>query len=340
MRSAEVSVIIPVYNTEVYMLKKCITSVLEQSFHNFEIIVIDDCSVNADVVAYLETLGNISDKIRIFHAETNRGIACSRNAGIDQAVGEWISFLDHDDWWEQNYLETMLGAAENADFVESGYRVVDEEGKILQSVPEIGNEDFVNSPWFFYCTAAPWNRLIRREFLLQNKIRFPEGCLTEDITFNTACNCYAKNPKGIAYRGYCNRPNPNSTSRSQSFISMAYEKMPFREIEQNCISGKFIQKNYCRKIYEAAIGEQLALLVCVFSRRSSQSTKKKAQEEAAYLIRHYMSGYVKNACAYNRNIQNRVAIKIIYFGYMAAVCLRMEKIYCAAVHAVLKVAIG
>lgn len=332
-----VSVIIPVYNTDINMLKQCITSVVEQSFRSLEIVVIDDCSTKSDVLIYLDSLHLASSKINIFHAEQNRGIACSRNKGIELASGEWICFLDHDDWWERGYLETLLSVAESTDLVQSGYQVVDEDGKILQAVPDIGNEEFVNSSIFFYSTAAPWNRLIRREFLLQNNIRFPEGCLTEDITFNITCNYYANNPKGIACRGYCNYLNRDSTSRSRTFAAMPYDRMPFQDIEKNCILGRSLQGGSGRKIHEAAIGNQLTLLVCVFSRRSCQSTKSKAQKKAAYLIRHYMSGYVGNACMYNKHIQNRPAMKMIYFGYMLAICLYLDKFYCAAIHAVLKV---
>lgn len=332
-----VSVIIPVYNTEIYMLKQCVSSVLEQTFQDFEIVIIDDCSTKTDVLAYLDLLESISDKISIYHSEQNRGVPASRNDGIERAAGEWICFLDHDDWWEREYLKEAVCAAKDTDLVESGYQVVDEEGRILQLMPDIGNEEFINSLWFIYSTAAPWNRLIRRNFLLKNNIRFPEGCWTEDLTFNITCNYYAHNPKGISNRGYCNRFNWNSASRSRVFTSMDYNEMPFVDIERNCILGQSLQEGLHRRIHEAAIGDQLTLLVCVFSRESSKSTKNNARKKAAYLVRHYMSGYVRNAYAYCKYGTNKKSMKIIYLGYMIAIRFHMDRLYCAVIHTLLKI---
>ena len=335
-----VSVIIPVYNTEIYMLEQCVSSVLEQSFQDFEIVIIDDCSTKTDVLSYLDFLENTSDKISIFHSEQNNGIPASRNDGIERAKGEWICFLDHDDWWEREYLKDLVSAAKDTDLVESGYQVVDEEGRALQLMPDMGNEEFINSLWFIYSTAAPWNRLIRRNLLLKNNIRFPERCWTEDITFNIICNYYAHNPKGISSRGYCNRLNQSSASRSQTFTSMPYDEMPFPDIEKNCILGQSIKENSRRRIHEAAIGIQLTLLVCVFSRGSSKSTKSSARKKAAYLVRHYMSEYIGNAYVYNRHIQNRLAMKMIYMGYMIAIRFRVDWLYCAVIHVLLRVVLG
>lgn len=335
-----VSVIIPVYNTEIHMLKQCVSSVLDQFFQDFEIVVIDDCSTKADVLAYLDSLDGTSDKIRVFHSMHNRGISSSRNDGIERAKGEWICFLDHDDWWEREYLAELVNAAHDTDLVESGYQIVDEYGRILQLIPEIGSEEFVNSPWFIYSTAAPWNRLIRRTFLLQNNIRFPEGCWLEDSTFNITCNYYAHSPKGISSRGYCNRLNRNSASRSHSFVAMDYDEMPFADIEKNCILGQSLKDSLPRRIHEAAIRDQLTLLVCVFTRGSSKSTKHRARKRAAYLVRHYMSGYIANTYVYCKLIRHRPEMRIIYLGYMISIRFHIDWLYCAVIHTLLRVVLG
>lgn len=334
-----VSIVIPIYNTGVNILKKCVSSVIEQSFQDFEIIIVNDCSTKKDTLSYLSVLSNTSQKIKVFHLEKNQGIAGSRNFGIEQATGKWICFLDHDDWWEKGYLQELLecGESKSTDMVVSGYKVVDESGIVLEYMAAKGNEDFVKSPWFIYGSSAPWNRLIRRDFLLENNIRFPEGCLTEDITFNITCNCLAHNPIGINGGGYCNRFNRDSASRSRKFIAMVYDEMPFDEIEKNCILGKSIEELSRRRIHEAAIGDQLTVLVCVFSRESDKYTKINARKMAARLVRTYMTGYIKSAWDYNKHMQNRPAMKVIYLGYMIAIRLHADRFYCAIVHTALRI---
>lgn len=332
-----VSVIIPVYNTDLDMLHKCVQSVLSQSFRDFELIIIDDCSTNLDVYAYLDSLDNNYDQVRVVHSKQNKGISGSRNDGIKLAKGKWVCFLDHDDWWGKNYLQDLVNGsgATDTDMVISGYTVVDEDGAVVKYVPEQGKEDFFTSPWFIYSYAAPWNRLLRKDFLLSNHIQFPEGCLTEDITFNITCNALAHNPQRVISRGYCNRINPNSTSRSRKFAAMTYEEMPFKDIEKNCGLIEEIQDEKRKTMHKAAVAEQLTVIVCVFARESDRATVELARKKAAQLIRKYMTGYVRRALEYNRSVPSRMAMKIIYLGYMTAIRLYLDRIYCVLIHKLL-----
>ena len=178
--------------------------------------------------------------------------------------------------------------------------------------------------------------MIRRSFLLENRIRFPEKCLTEDITFNIRCNCLAHRPLGISYRGYCNRINKNSLSRSIRFRSMSYSEMPFGDIEKNLELGLNIKDSLARRIHEAAIGEQLASLVCLFSYKSEKLTKRNAQDQSSKLIHMYMTGYVNNAFEYGKHMDSNKAMLIIYWGYMFSVRLRIDHIYCTLVYCILR----
>ena len=188
-----------------------------------------------------------------------------------------------------------------------------------------------------YMSSAPWNRLLRREFLLENHIRFPEGCLTEDITFNVACNCLAKTPIGTDCMGYCNYMNADSVSRSHKFAAMKYDEMPFSYIEKNCMLNKYAKGSQEGRAYQASICEQLTLLACVFSRDSDKVTKINARKTSAMLVRNYMANYIRSAYEYNCHMNNRMAMKIIFFCYMLSIWFHMDKLYCALVHAVLRV---
>jgi glycosyltransferase involved in cell wall biosynthesis len=123
--SVLVSIIIPVYNTELNYLEQCIESIKNQSFSDYEIVIIDDCSTKIETLSYLDSL--IDESIKVIHLNNNQGISNARNAGIENATGEWICFVDHDDYWEEDYLLRMVNACKNAktDMVVSGYQVVD-----------------------------------------------------------------------------------------------------------------------------------------------------------------------------------------------------------------------
>ena len=103
-----ISVIIPVYNVEPY-LEKCIKSVLEQTFANFELILIDDGSTdNSGIIC--DELAKTDKRIIVFHQE-NEGLSAARNKGIDVSRGDYLYFLDSDDWIEPNALERLLSVS-------------------------------------------------------------------------------------------------------------------------------------------------------------------------------------------------------------------------------------
>lgn len=105
MNQPQISVIVPVYNVEKY-LSRCIESILSQTFTDFELLLIDDGSTDrsgemCDEYAKKDT------RIRVFHTK-NRGVSAARNLGLDNAKGEWISFVDSDDWVEEDYLNKFF----------------------------------------------------------------------------------------------------------------------------------------------------------------------------------------------------------------------------------------
>lgn len=126
------SIIVPVYNTEDY-LPKCIDSILAQTFHDFELILIDDgssdrCGEICDEYAAKDT------RIRVIHSE-NRGVSAARNTGLDIAQGEYIGFADSDDWIEPEMYETMIRTAQEneVDVVICGIKYVQESGEYIRS---------------------------------------------------------------------------------------------------------------------------------------------------------------------------------------------------------------
>ena len=137
----KISVIVPVYNAEKY-LTACLDSILSQTYQDFELILVDDCSTDNSVALLEELLEQRKDvRLRLVKKERNQGAAAARNTGLDMASGRYIAFLDADDVWLPHRLEAGLRFMEEkkAGFVFSAYEFGDEQargtGKIVH-VPE------------------------------------------------------------------------------------------------------------------------------------------------------------------------------------------------------------
>lgn len=109
-RGSMISVIVPVYNVEKY-LRKCIDSILRQTYTDYEIICIDDGSTD-DSGKILDSIEAENDKVKVYHIK-NVGVSNARNFGIEKAKGEWIAFIDSDDYVEETYLEELYGKIED-----------------------------------------------------------------------------------------------------------------------------------------------------------------------------------------------------------------------------------
>ena len=124
-----VSIIIPVYNVEKY-LERCVNSVIEQSYKNLEIFLIDDGSLDSSGLI-ADSLANADKRIKVVH-QKNKGLSGARNTGIKQATGEWIMFVDSDDYIDLNMVKTLLDLAQdnNADMAASNVEKVSDNGHI------------------------------------------------------------------------------------------------------------------------------------------------------------------------------------------------------------------
>ena len=192
-----ISVIIPVYNAEKY-LKKCIESVQHQTYENIEIILVDDGSKDNSLQICNE-FAQKDTRISVF-SKKNGGAASARNKGLDVCKGEYIYFVDCDDYIAVNTLEVMMKHLheKNADMVVGGYSMVDENGEIITHNNELikWRECLVSGKQFFVlnCTneKAPlvyaWNKLYSKKIF--DTIRYDIGKLHEDeCIFHKVCIC-------------------------------------------------------------------------------------------------------------------------------------------------------
>lgn len=176
-----ISVIVPVYKVADY-LDKCVHSLVTQTYLDLEIILVDDGSPD-DCPRICDAWAEKDRRIRVVH-KTNGGLSDARNAGLDIAGGDYISFVDSDDWIAPTMLETMLNVLlqADADICSCGIMNVYEDGSTQSwhQPPLKGNsETFLRA--LYADTSVPvavWNKLYRKE--LWDKLRFPVGKICED----------------------------------------------------------------------------------------------------------------------------------------------------------------
>jgi glycosyltransferase involved in cell wall biosynthesis len=179
-----VTVVIPIYNTEEY-LSKCLKSVLNQSYKNIEVILVDDGSTdNSSIMC--DDYSKYDRRIKVIH-KPNAGLSAARNSGIESATGKYICFIDSDDYIEKNMIEEMLLQIENyrADVCECGFFIHNKDNTIIDYSLLIKNLKYLNNRFDLlneYTTAgltiAAWNKLYKTNLL--KHINFTNECFKED----------------------------------------------------------------------------------------------------------------------------------------------------------------
>lgn len=175
-----VSVIIPVHNSEKY-LGRCLDSILAQSYHDFELILVDDGSTD-NSWDICRTYARKDDRIRTIRQSVNKGVSAARNAGLETADGKWIYFCDSDDYLFPDSLEILTGNIQNgADLILAGYVKVFPEENILHTDEYQGIIDREHAIEKFFETGRQrmqtflWNRLFKKEIIDSHSIRFNES---------------------------------------------------------------------------------------------------------------------------------------------------------------------
>ena len=194
MNDIQMSVIIPVYNTSKY-LKRCIESVIVQKNVELEIIIIDDGSTD-DSFDICKTYADAYERIKLIHQE-NSGLSAARNKGIDNACGQYILFLDSDDFYEKdNTIISLLNEAEkqNADVVCFGYKRYFESGNRFTRLQAgfsgcAGNILALIKQNTYQSSATI--KLIKKQLISENDIRFENGVFSEDIIFSAKLLLYS-----------------------------------------------------------------------------------------------------------------------------------------------------
>lgn len=193
-----ISIIVPIYNTEAY-LAECLDSLLCQTVQDLQIILVDDGST--DNSAAIEKEYAAKDcRIEVYQ-QSHAGQSAARNNGLKHAAGEFIAFVDADDWLDKDYLHTLVSHIDDKDILQVGYRRVTNEGLILEQ----------KTPRHFYQFTSPCMRLYRADYLLRAP-RFIEGMIYEDVIFSLHIWSSKPSYRILPYTGYNYRYNESSTT--------------------------------------------------------------------------------------------------------------------------------
>lgn len=227
-----ISVIMPAYNVEAYV-KKSLYSLFGQSFTNFELIFVNDGSTDKTLSIAEKFQSIYKEKMHILNLK-NGGQSRARNIGMRYAQGEYIIFLDSDDYIEVDYLESLFTAAKqnNSDMVLSGQKKVDIYGNVLGNIAYRVDKN----PDLVLRRLNPHGKMYRRDFLQKYNILFAEGKLYEDNPFNLMAMFLAKNMAILPYNGHNQVVHENSTTMKK----IEYDILPFDAIEE---AIKFVSQN-------------------------------------------------------------------------------------------------
>lgn len=201
MTKGLVTIIVPVYNSEV-CIDRCIGSLLNQSYGNLEIIMIDDGSTDASG-EILDKYALTDSRFKVIH-QMNAGVSSARNKGLEQAKGEWITFVDADDSLEKNYIKNLLPIDEDVQMTLCGMMRIMLDGRILKwEIYKDASKEIeikrcsiqeIMTKTKSYALTGPMCKLFKNSIIQQNNLHFPlDMNFGEDSVFVFTYLLYVKN---------------------------------------------------------------------------------------------------------------------------------------------------
>ena len=247
----QVSLIIPIYNVEKY-LKQCLDSVINQTFNDIEIILINDCSTDK-CLSIIKEYQDKDDRIVLINFEKNRGLSIARNEGIKAAKSKYISFVDSDDWIREDYVEILFNNIEKYKcdvFVEnfmtynnktSEYKVRNFSffAKRYKSLKSLILLPMPNS--------APWSRIYNKDFLLKNNLYFHLKACEDSLFFY---KLILSNPKIIIEETpiYFYRVAREKSITSKLYFKIHQCLLLLKELSK-FLNDKRLYNQYCKTFY-------------------------------------------------------------------------------------------
>lgn len=187
-----ISVIVPVYNAERFVVK-CIESVQAQTYTNWQMILVDDGSKDKSLEV-CQKYANLDNRISVIHQE-NAGAGAARNTGLAKAVGEYVVFIDSDDYVDKDYFTLLAKHDEDVVFID--VQAVGEDGKVVRNeflsiYKNLSKDDFMRSQMTGKINWGGVRKVVKREILERNNIRYTDHKVGEEALFTYSSVFYSK----------------------------------------------------------------------------------------------------------------------------------------------------
>lgn len=299
----KISVIVPIYNVEEY-LERCVDSLINQTYDNYEVILVDDCSTDnsASIAQYYAE--EYKDICRFIQREENGRLSAARNSGMSAAEGKWVTFVDSDDWVTDDYLETMYDVAkrDDADIVMSSIYYYYYSGKCKENCP-FGNLTTESSHKEKVALGGPpyaCTRLFRRTLFEEKGLCFQEDIwraaeMATTIPLLTTTDKISIVHKPMYY--YFQRSNSNSNQYQKNVDISFYPKTVLRMIELS--QPGFETELQFRAVSEIMYG---MIMIMVRSGRSREEISRQVDWFNAEFVdwqdNHYLSKLQKGKWAF------------------------------------------
>lgn len=318
----KISIVVPIYNVEKY-LKRCIDSLIKQEYKNIEILLVDDCSTDGSIDIAKEYEENNPKICRVIQREKNGGLSAARNSGIEASTGEWLAFVDSDDWVTEDYVSAMYNVAikEEADIVMSSrYQYYPNIKKTIEVCPfgKLTTKSAYKLK-VALCFPSATARLFRKSIFIDKEIRFPEDIWRcEDIStiipIFTMTNKISILRKPMYY--YFQRNTSLSNQNYKRVDISFYPKTIERMIELSC--DGFEKELEFRAISELMYG---MIMIMIRSGREKKEISRQIdwfnQKFPNWKLNPYLSFLPKGKrlFVYSAGKQNIIFLKMLIWGW-------------------------
>lgn len=321
------SCIIPVYNTDKNMLQYCIQSIKNQSFTDFEIIIVDDGS-KPDIADYCERLIDNNFNMKVLHKQ-NGGLADARNYGIKEASGEWLIHIDADDWIDCDLLENLEPSCNHPgnDIVIFGFKAVGKEkiknyalknksilsGNYLDIRSEvIGGIMLANKTFDDLALNTTWGKTFKRSFVNEHGLKFDISLRrAQDVIYNLNAFYVAENIEYVDVVSYNYRVDNTSLSRGyneSNYIHMTNTAKASYEFANSHDDIEYIKNSalaFCRRCFRSIVYQD-------FTNNGNKQTFSNKRKRFIELLETYP---YKQAFAHNvikeKNVYNKIESLLI-----------------------------
>lgn len=300
----KVSVIVPFYNVEKY-IDRCLNSLVNQTLEDIEIIIVNDGSKDNSETIAKEYASKYKNKI-IYLKKENGGLSDARNYAIPYATGEYIAFLDSDDYVEVNMYEQMYEKAkkENADIVECDFlweypnEKIESKGKIYKDKHDI----------LLNARVVAWNKLIKKELIEKTKVKFPYGLRYEDVEFFYKLIPYINkldivNKPFVHYVQRDNSISNSQNSRTKEIIDILDNVINY--YKENAIYEEYrneLEYNYARYILCSSLLRMIMI--------ENKKERKEIINDSWNKLNDTFPNWKKNKYIKNKTLKNKYMLSV------------------------------